>query len=137
MKVTLGGGAVLAIAGLAAVAGVGYLVYTKRQAIADALNPTKDTNLAYQGANAITRAITGDQAGTLGNNSFAGVDTVKKFFGVAGEPDLSAPVVLPSSSPASSRAAGAGVPGTLTLPPWSSSSPSSGTDLAAIFGSSL
>jgi hypothetical protein len=30
------------------------------QAIADAVNPTKDTNLAYQAANAVTKAITSD-----------------------------------------------------------------------------
>lgn len=37
------------------------------QAVGDAINPTKDTNLAYRGTNAIGAAITGDDSFSLGS----------------------------------------------------------------------
>lgn len=37
------------------------------QAVGDAINPTKDTNLAYRGVNAIGAAVSGDDSFSLGS----------------------------------------------------------------------
>lgn len=96
--INVNAGGVLAVAAVVVVAGVGILAYRNRAAIAAALDPTKDTNLAYQGSNAIVRAVTGDQDATVGTKAFEVVDRIKKFLGFAGEPDLSKPVIVPRPS---------------------------------------
>lgn len=78
---------------LAALAALGYGLYRLVQAGPDvakkvgdavtsaltAINPASPDNLAYQGANAVTRAATGDQSGTFGTKlwEFFHPDTVK------------------------------------------------------------
>jgi hypothetical protein len=53
------------VAAIALVAVVA-IVYVKRKAIGDALNPASDKNLAYTGVNAVGAAVTGDKDFTLG-----------------------------------------------------------------------
>lgn len=74
MKLDLTGGGVIALAAVAAVAGLGFYVYTKRGAIAqaagaavDAVNPASSSNLAYTGVNKAGAAITGDDSFSLGS----------------------------------------------------------------------
>lgn len=63
--------------GLVALLGV-YLVARKAgaalgdaaSAVGTAINPVSDQNLAYQGTNAVVRAVTGDQDATLGTKIY-------------------------------------------------------------------
>jgi hypothetical protein len=78
MKLNLSGGGVLALAAVAAVAGLGFVLYRNRGAIVSgvadaagavgqAVNPTSDRNLAYRGVNAVGGAVTGDASFSLGS----------------------------------------------------------------------
>lgn len=64
----------LYIGGVAAavlvVAIAGVYVYRKRAAIGQAVNITSDKNLAYQGANAVIQAITGEADTSLGSKIY-------------------------------------------------------------------
>lgn len=64
------------------VAGLVYL-YSKRKEIADAVDITSDKNLAYRGASAVTRVVTGDKQATVGTAAFGLVDSVKGWFGAS------------------------------------------------------
>ena len=72
MKVNLSGSGVVAVAGVAALAGLGLLIYSKRGniaaaagAVVDAVNPASSDNLVYRGVSAaVVPAGSGDTLGT-------------------------------------------------------------------------
>jgi hypothetical protein len=66
MKVDLTASGVVALVGLGVVGLVVWKLYSSRNQIAAAVNPTSDQNLAYQGANRIVQAATGEKDTTLG-----------------------------------------------------------------------
>ena len=65
-SVQVDGTGVLALGAAVGIAFLGIWLWTKREAIKQAIDPTSDKNLAYQGANAITQAVTGRSDATLG-----------------------------------------------------------------------
>src|SRR4051812_16119313 len=107
LPASVGFGAGLGAIALVGVGVVAYLLYKNREKF----DPTSDKNLAYQGANKIVQAITGDKNQTVGGAGFDLVDSVKQFFGAkpAGLADDNEELVngrivtrpKPASSPAS------------------------------------
>jgi len=54
------------LVGIGVVGFVAYQVIANKKAIVTAFNPASDQNVAYKGANAVTRAVTGNNVDTLG-----------------------------------------------------------------------
>jgi hypothetical protein len=70
MKTEITGSGVVALAGVAVVAGLGVWAYANRKEIAEAVqvvNPASDKNIVYRGANAATQAITGQSNTSFGS----------------------------------------------------------------------
>jgi len=57
---------IVALAAVVAVGFIGWKLYSKRKDIAQAVDPTSDKNLAYQGVNKVGEVLTGDKDFSLG-----------------------------------------------------------------------
>lgn len=66
MKVSLNGTGVLAVGAVVAVGVIGYFAWDWLKKNKDKFNPTSTNNFAYEGANAVFRAVSGNQVDTIG-----------------------------------------------------------------------
>lgn len=76
VQLQIGGGAVLAVAGLVAAAGAVWWVKKNSAAIVDAVNPASSNNLVYKG----TQALVGEQnLDTAGDYFFGAIDLINPW----------------------------------------------------------
>ncbi|MDP3859020.1 MAG: hypothetical protein Q8Q73_14805 [Stagnimonas sp.] len=80
MKIT--GSAVLALAGVAVVGLVGYLVYKKGGALVSSIDPTNPDNVVNSAAQSAYAAVTGREGTSIGSDLYDAVQGARRWFGL-------------------------------------------------------
>jgi hypothetical protein len=116
----LSGSGVIALVTVVGIGAAVAALWKNRAAVSAAVNPLSDRNLAYQGANAITQAVTGNKIDTVGTQ-------IANRFPGASERAVNAMLSVKPLSPGAA---------TITINPFErrTSTPTSGGSDAFMFG---
>lgn len=102
LTVNTGAGGVLAVGALIGLAFIGFELWSNRKAIANAFNPTSDSNLANQGASALVQQVSGGAA--AGGEDSVGGALARFREWISGDDAKIRAMLRGSSTPSSSAA---------------------------------